>query len=179
MLLVLTAFAGTQRSVPAQKKRQAKDELAPIVSAIIHIGLSFTRGVVGVGAGVAGATRGLGPNGPTGPNGPIGPNGPTGPMVPVPYTPRQIKADSGSQVTFCAEGVPDAVRARLSKFTSIVRATARVANARRRDVRLGRNPEDARRDQEGLIRHIVSRRIAVPRCGPGRTVRPAKNKSNP
>jgi hypothetical protein len=48
-------------------------------------------------------------------------------MVPVPYTPRQIKADAG-QTTFCVEGVPDAVRARLSKFTSIVGATARVTS---------------------------------------------------
>jgi hypothetical protein len=48
-------------------------------------------------------------------------------MVPVPYTPRQIKADAG-QTTFCVEGVPEAVRARLSKFTSIVGATARVTS---------------------------------------------------
>jgi hypothetical protein len=48
-------------------------------------------------------------------------------MVPVPYTPRQIKADAG-QTTFCVEGVPEAVRTRLSKFTSIVGATARVTS---------------------------------------------------
>ena len=119
LLLVLTAFAAAQRSVPARKKRQAKDELAPIVSAF-DLGLSFTRGVVGVGAGIAGATRGLA--------GLSGTGGPGGPVAPVPYTPRPIKADSGSQTTFCVEGVPDAVRARLSKFTSIVSATARVTN---------------------------------------------------
>ena len=48
----------------------------------------------------------------------------------MPYTQRQLKADSGSQTLFCAgaEGVPDAVRAGLANFTSIVRSTARVTN---------------------------------------------------
>ena len=123
LLLVLTVAAAGQRSVRARTKKQAKDELAPIVSAF-DLGLSFTRGVVGVGAGIAGATRGL-----SGANGANGPYGPTGPlMAPVPYAPRQLKEDTASQATFCVEGVPDAVRARLSKFTSIVGATARVTN---------------------------------------------------
>ena len=138
LLVVLTAVAATQKSVTARKKRQAKDELAPVLGAF-DLGISFTRGVVGVGAGITNATRVAGPNGlngPSGSNGPLGSNGPSGPggqsgprgpMVPVPYTPRQIKADAG-QTTFCVEGVPEAVRARLSKFTSIVGATARVTS---------------------------------------------------
>ena len=120
LLVVLTAAAAMQKSVTARKKRQAKDELAPVLAAF-DLGISFTRGVVGVGAGIASATRVVGPNGP------LGSNGPSGATAPVPYTPRPIKADSG-QTTFCVEGVPDAVRARLSKFTSIVGATARVTN---------------------------------------------------
>jgi len=129
LLMVLTAVAATQRSVTARKKRQAKDELAPVLGAF-DLGISFTRGVVGVGAGITNATRVAGPNGLNGPSGPLGsngPSGPRGPMVPVPYTPRQIKADAG-QTTFCVEGVPEAVRTRLSKFTSIVGATARVTS---------------------------------------------------
>jgi hypothetical protein len=138
LLVVLTAVAATQKSVTARKKKQAKDELAPVLGAF-DLGISFTRGAVGVGAGITNATRVAGPNGSNGPNGPLGSNGPNGPlgsngpnvprgpMVPVPYTPRQIKADAG-QTTFCVEGVPEAVRARLSKFTSIVGATARVTS---------------------------------------------------
>ena len=138
LLMVLTAVAATQKSVTARKKRQAKDELAPVLGAF-DLGISFTRGVVGVSAGITNATRVAGPNGlngPSGSSGPLGSNGPSGPggqsgprgpMVPVPYTPRQIKADAG-QTTFCVEGVPEAVRARLSKFTSIVGATARVTS---------------------------------------------------
>jgi hypothetical protein len=135
LLIVLTAVAATQRSVTARKKKQAKDELAPVLGAF-DLGISFTRGVVGVGAGITNATRVAGPNGFNGPSGSNGPNGPlgssgpsgqSGKMVPVPYTPRQIKADAG-QTTFCVEGVPEAVRARLSKFTSIVGATARVTS---------------------------------------------------
>ena len=135
LLVVLTAVAATQKSVTARKKKQAKDELAPVLGAF-DLGISFTRGVVGVGAGITNATRVAGPNGlngpsgssgPLGSNGPSGQSGPRGPMVPVPYTPRQIKADAG-QTTFCVEGVPEAVRTRLSKFTSIVGATARVTS---------------------------------------------------
>jgi len=124
LLMVLTAVAATQRSVTARKKKQAKDELAPVLGAF-DLGISFTRGVVGVGAGITNATRVAGFNGPSGSS--SGPSGPRGPMVPVPYTPRQIKADAG-QTTFCVEGVPEAVRTRLSKFTSIVGATARVTS---------------------------------------------------
>ena len=120
LLMVLTAVAATQRSVTARKKKQAKDELAPVLGAF-DLGISFTRGVVGVGAGITNAMRVAVPNGSN------GPSGPRGPMVPVPYTPRQIKADAG-QTTFCVEGVPEAVRTRLSKFTSIVGATARVTS---------------------------------------------------
>jgi hypothetical protein len=111
VLFVLTVLAAIQRSVPARKKKQAKDELAPLVSAL-DLGISFTRGVAGVGAAVSGASREIAS------------------AAPVPYTQRQLKADSGSQTLFCAgaEGVPDAVRAGLANFTSIVRATARVTN---------------------------------------------------
>jgi hypothetical protein len=117
LLLVLTAVAATQRSVTARKKRQAKDELAPVLGAF-DLGISFTRGVVGVGAGITNAARVAVAN---------GSKGASGKMVPAPYTPRPIKADAG-QTTFCVEGVPEAVRTRLSKFTSIVGATARVTS---------------------------------------------------
>jgi hypothetical protein len=168
LLVVLTAVAATQKSVTARKKKQAKDELAPVLGAF-DLGISFTRGVVGVGAGITNATRVAGPNGlngPSGSSGPLGSNGPSGPggqsgprgpMVPVPYTPRQIKADAG-QTTFCVEGVPEAVRARLSKFVDRRRHGAGDEHARRRDVQLGRTPHHDRRDQEGFIRRIVPRR---------------------
>lgn len=107
VLMLLTVVVGLTKPVVSTQKRQAKDELAPLVDAFT-LGVSLTRGVSEIGASITavGAAK-------------------YGAAVPAPYTKRPLQGDGGT--LFCA-GSPASVSAGLSKFTSIVRAVSRVTN---------------------------------------------------
>ena len=111
-LMFLTVVVGHTKPVVETKKRQAKDELAPLVDAFT-LGVSLTRGVSEIGASITAAgAAGAAKYGAAG-------------AVPAPYTKRPLQGDGAT--LFCA-GSPASVRAGLSKFTSIVRAVSRVTN---------------------------------------------------
>ncbi len=106
VMMFLTVAVGLSKPAVSTQKKQAKDELAPLVDAFT-LGVSLTRGVSEIGASITVAKYAAGAG------------------APVPYTIRPLQGDGAT--VFCA-GSPASVRAGLSKFTSIVRAVSRVTN---------------------------------------------------